>query len=585
MKRLAERLLLLFAAFACLAAAAPLLLADSNVRIVRLSYVDGEVQIDQRDGQGFQTAFMNMPVTPGTRIETKADSRAEIELEDGSTIRLAPDTLIEFTSMSLRSDGSRDTMASLEGGTAYIDLRHQRDDDFRLDFAHNTVTLRHSVRFRVTLDDAHVTIVPMKSDLEVLTENGRSIDIRKGETLTLDLTDPEHFYRAATAEPGPVDAWDQERADYRESFAANSNRAGYASYQNSVYDYGTSDMNYYGAYTVVPGYGWVWQPNYMPIGWNPYMDGAWVFYPGYGWQWVSAYPWGWMPYHYGSWSWINGRGWCWRRDRDRDRDRRERWHPAPVVTNPPPHFQPPVPPPTSPPNPRPGPGQIPPRPMPRVVIIGNGGSTIYPPGEATRVRGRIIPDGDRQDRDTTTVAPPRMIGPPVVQDTPAPPRMIGPPVVQDTPKPPRMIGPPVVQDTPPPNTVPPTKIDRGTRYTPPPQPVTPPTTQIQPVTPPPRMIGPPVVQDNTPPPVKIDRGTRYTPPPSPPPQTQIRPYTPPPSPPPQTQIRPYTPPSSPPPPRPVTPPSTGGGTSSRPSPPPPPPPHNDKGTAQHDHPR
>ena len=35
--------------------------SDSKARIVRLSYVSGDVQIDRAQGQGFERAVMNMP--------------------------------------------------------------------------------------------------------------------------------------------------------------------------------------------------------------------------------------------------------------------------------------------------------------------------------------------------------------------------------------------------------------------------------------------------------------------------------------------------------------------------------------------
>src|SRR5207302_9472714 len=40
--------------------------ADSRARIVRLSFVEGNVQMDQRDGRGLQKAFLNMPIGQGT---------------------------------------------------------------------------------------------------------------------------------------------------------------------------------------------------------------------------------------------------------------------------------------------------------------------------------------------------------------------------------------------------------------------------------------------------------------------------------------------------------------------------------------
>ena len=59
-----------------LAAGALLLLASmaaqatSHVRIVRLSYVDGNVQMERASGQGMERAILNAPIVEGSRIVT-----------------------------------------------------------------------------------------------------------------------------------------------------------------------------------------------------------------------------------------------------------------------------------------------------------------------------------------------------------------------------------------------------------------------------------------------------------------------------------------------------------------------------------
>src|SRR5450759_3466279 len=73
--------------------------ADSEVRIVRLSLVDGPVQLDRAHGQGFERAIMNMPITNGMQLWTRENSRAEIEFEEGSSIRVTPGTKVEFTQL------------------------------------------------------------------------------------------------------------------------------------------------------------------------------------------------------------------------------------------------------------------------------------------------------------------------------------------------------------------------------------------------------------------------------------------------------------------------------------------------------
>ena len=65
---------------------------DSQARIVRISYVEGDVRLDS--GQGYESATMNVPLTERDWLQTGSDGWAEVQLEDGSLIRLAPDSVI-----------------------------------------------------------------------------------------------------------------------------------------------------------------------------------------------------------------------------------------------------------------------------------------------------------------------------------------------------------------------------------------------------------------------------------------------------------------------------------------------------------
>ena len=76
-------------------------LADSHVRIVRLSYIEGGVQIDRDTGQ-YEKAIVNLPITEGFKVRTGADGRAEVEFEDGSTLRLASNTTVQIGRASCR---------------------------------------------------------------------------------------------------------------------------------------------------------------------------------------------------------------------------------------------------------------------------------------------------------------------------------------------------------------------------------------------------------------------------------------------------------------------------------------------------
>src|SRR6267142_7269523 len=94
--------------------------AESKARIVRLSEVRGSVQMDRGTGDGFDKTFLNMPVVEGSRLKTGDDGRAEAEFEDGTALRIVPNSEVEFTRLALGDDGQKLSTMQLAAGTAYI---------------------------------------------------------------------------------------------------------------------------------------------------------------------------------------------------------------------------------------------------------------------------------------------------------------------------------------------------------------------------------------------------------------------------------------------------------------------------------
>jgi hypothetical protein len=311
---------------------APAARADSQIRIVRLSLVEGHVQID-RGGQGFEKAIMNMPLTQGMQISTDDDARAEVEFEDGTTLRLAPRTQVAFPQLGLRTSGARFSTVQVDEGTAYFNVRHKGDDDFRVAFANREIKIDHSVHFRLDLGGDNPELAVFKGELDV---NGPQAHgkVKKNETLTFDADDSSRFDVAKNITPLSYDAWDNDRINYASQYASSS-------YSRSPYSYGNSDLNYYGAWSNWPGYGMMWRPFGVGSGWDPFYNGAWAWYPGFGYTWVSTYPWGWTPYRYGSWIFVPSYGWGWRPGGWRT------WYTVPPVYNPPPLYHGPKPPPVT----------------------------------------------------------------------------------------------------------------------------------------------------------------------------------------------------------------------------------------------
>ena len=276
-------------------------LADSQARIVRLSDVQGNVQIDKNVGLGFESAFLNLPITQGTQLKTQANGRAEIEFEDGSTVRVAPNSVVEFSTLSLADTGKRVSAVSLVSGMAYVNWLGK--DDFSLKFSQENIALDRAAHFRVDASPTVADLAVFKGDVNVAGPSG-NITVPKKKTATFDEADNDKSTLANNIKEAPLDQWDNESVEYHQQYAKNNQSA-------SPYGYGLSDLNYYGSYSTIPGYGLMWQPFFTGVGWDPFMDGAWGFYPGFGYAFASPYPWGWLPYRYGNWNFVPGFGWMW----------------------------------------------------------------------------------------------------------------------------------------------------------------------------------------------------------------------------------------------------------------------------------
>jgi len=306
--------------------------AESKVRIVRLSDVQGSVQIDRGAGEGFEKAFLNLPVVEGSRLKTGDDGRAEVELEDGSALRIVPNSEIAFTRLALGDEGQKLNTVELNAGAAYVDVRVKNGDQFMLNFERESVTVGAAAHFRVDLTATEATLAVFKGKVSGTGPAGQ-FEAAEKHSATFDLANNDSFNLTKNYDEDPYDDWDRQQTEYHDRYATSKTYD-----MSSPYGYGLSDLNYYGNYMSVPGYGWVWQPYLAGAGWSPFQDGAWAWYPGFGYMWVSGYPWGWMPYRYGNWAFLPGFGWVWQPGYWNT------WAPIPPVVNPPARTHVPTPP-------------------------------------------------------------------------------------------------------------------------------------------------------------------------------------------------------------------------------------------------
>jgi hypothetical protein len=259
---------------------------------------------------------INAPVFPGDTVITDGDQRAEVQLADGTLVRIDRGTEVTFMALpDPYAEFADNTVLQLKEGSIRLTTRLSEGEEFRIDTAASSVYVLGDGDFRIDVTPGGRTEVISRGGVAEVVGSGGSILVHGGmrtEVYAGNL--PEDPWAFNTFVTDNFDRWVDEREFV---YGASDRFAGGAEYSAETHQtlpvevqpyY--EELEYYGDWTHVPDYGNVWYPTLVGAGWSPYRDGYWSDGPG-GWFWVSNEPWGWAPYHYGRWNWLTGYGWCW----------------------------------------------------------------------------------------------------------------------------------------------------------------------------------------------------------------------------------------------------------------------------------
>ncbi|MFH0932700.1 MAG: DUF6600 domain-containing protein [Nitrospirota bacterium] len=270
----------------------------STLGAVHLSLIEGDVQINTEDTSEWFAAAINMPLKEGDRIWVPGDGRAEIQLNDGTSLRLSEDSSLEI----LRTEG-RSFQFFLNTGHAYVNFRGLRGTFLQLDTPVSSIRSYERGIFRVDVSDDKNTDISVDRGLVYAESKSGSTKVKEGYTLTIRGDDYADLH---PLEPSNEwEDWNEERdrALYEPRYSSR-----YLPDELSPYSY---DFERYGRWVYAREYGYVWTPSVVvSVGWAPYRHGRWVWVGG-DYVWVSYEPWGWVPYHYGRWISNVSIGWCW----------------------------------------------------------------------------------------------------------------------------------------------------------------------------------------------------------------------------------------------------------------------------------
>lgn len=278
--------------------------ALSHVRIVRLSYVSGTVALKRPGSTEWAKALVNTPVQEGFELSTSADSFAEVEFENGSTARLGELSKVDFSQLALDAEGNKLNCLTFEQGYATFHFMPEHHDAYSVKIADATLTPSGKSEFRTDFSQDRLRVEVFNGSVEVVAPAG-SAKLGKDKVLEYSTGTTEEAFNIQQG--FTKDSWDKwtEARDTQGQLALRDQAV-----PTRGPLYGWSDLDRYGEWAFVPGFGYGWAP-YASLGWAPFTMGMWNWYPRFGWTWISGEPWGWLPYHYGLWNFDPTFGWFW----------------------------------------------------------------------------------------------------------------------------------------------------------------------------------------------------------------------------------------------------------------------------------
>ena len=232
--------------------------ADPPSRVGRMSYLQGRVSFSPAGENVWVNAQLNRPLVAGDRIWANAHARAELQL-GSAALRIEDET-------SLRIINLNDHIAQIDisQGTLQISVRQLNPGQiYEIDTPHLAFNITKAGDYRFDVDDnGNATTVTVRSGKGIAYAKNVAYKMKSGSAYRFTGRNLSHTQYVAVRGLDSFDRWSSER----ERRATKSRSIRYVS--TTVIGY--EDLDTYGSWTYVRGYGNAWTPHHVPAGWAPY---------------------------------------------------------------------------------------------------------------------------------------------------------------------------------------------------------------------------------------------------------------------------------------------------------------------------
>ncbi|OGW40714.1 MAG: hypothetical protein A2Y97_07665 [Nitrospirae bacterium RBG_13_39_12] len=265
---------------------------------IRISLLQGDTQIKPEDMSDWAPVSINMPLKEGDRLWVPEAGRVELQLRDGTCVRLD-----EYSALEILTADEDSFQLYLTKGHAYVNFPGLSDGLSQIDTPLSSIRAFDRSKFRIDVNDDGYTKVSVITGAVYSDSRNGETRVSAGKTLSIG----EDLF-AELSPLGPSDKWERWNTERDRRLNDERYSQRYLPEELDTYAY---DFDENGRWVYTSDYGYVWTPTVIiSTGWAPYRVGRWSWIGG-DYVWVSYEPWGWVPYHYGRWTHIISIGWVW----------------------------------------------------------------------------------------------------------------------------------------------------------------------------------------------------------------------------------------------------------------------------------
>lgn len=266
---------------------------------IRISFVEGDVTVRQDDSSDWVPCVSNVPLMEGATLWVPEGARVELQLSDGTFIRLN-----ERLSFQILRATKNSYQFSFLSGDIYVNFRKLNANVIQIDAPISVARTYDQSIFRKSVSPEAFTKISVFKGSVVAENSAGTTTVREGNSLS--------FGKDINAEISPVkqppDEWQNWNTERDKIVDTRGVSHRYLPGELRPY---SKDLDDNGRWKFVKEYGYVWTPAVIDSAeWAPYRTGRWTWIGG-DYVWVSFEPWGWAPYHYGRWDFMASIGWFW----------------------------------------------------------------------------------------------------------------------------------------------------------------------------------------------------------------------------------------------------------------------------------